>query len=192
MDGPEAVLITGYKPYELGIHAADHPGIPVIRYCLKNHIRRLAENGTHWFVISGSPGVELWAADACLELKKEGRQPTFQLAVLVPFLNQEDRYKGWIRQQYDHILDSADFAAAITRRPYDNPGQLRLKNDFLVSKTDALLILYDEETPGSPQYMLKTAQTKADHVRYPIMTIDRYDIERAAEDLRQQDPDHWM
>ncbi|MDD9148770.1 MULTISPECIES: DUF1273 domain-containing protein [unclassified Sporolactobacillus] len=190
MDHSEVVLVTGYKPYELGIFTADHQGIPVIRYCLKKQIRRLADEGTTWFVISGQAGVELWAGDACLEVKKEDGLD-IKLAVLVPFLNQEVRYKDWLKEQYYRIIEAADFTGAISRRPYESPVQLRQKNDYLVAKTDGALVLYDEETPGSPKYCLAAAKRKAGNEDYPIRMIDRYDLSSAAEELQQQNPDYW-
>ncbi|RYL92125.1 DUF1273 domain-containing protein [Sporolactobacillus sp. THM7-4] len=190
MSRQEAVLVTGYKPHELGIFSADHPGIPVIRYGLKVQMRQLAGEGAKWFVISGQPGVELWAADVCLELKREERLDV-RLAVLPPFLDQEERYPGWVREQYDKILQAADFSEPISNRPYQSPLQLRQKNDFLTEKTDALLILYDEEKPGSPDYYLTAARRKAQKQSYPIFFIDRYDLDTAAEEWKEQSPDYW-
>ncbi|RYM06323.1 DUF1273 family protein [Sporolactobacillus sp. THM7-7] len=186
----EVILVTGYKPYELGIFSLDHPGIPVIRYCLSSHMRQLAEEGTKWFVISGQPGIELWAGDICLELKNK-EHLDIRLAVLVPFLEQESCFRGWVKDLYDRVLASADFSGAITNRPYQSPAQLRLKNEFLVKKTDGLLILYDEETPGSPKYYLDAAKRRAQEEAYPILTMTRFDLEQASEDLKQQNPDYW-
>lgn len=185
----EVVLVTGYKPGELGIFSEDHPGIRVIRYCLKMRIKELADSGTKWIVISGQPGVELWAGEVCIELKKEF--PDLKLAVLVPFIGQDERYKEWVKLQYNKILEAADFTGAISNRPYESPKQLQQKNDFLVSRTDGMLVLYDEETPGSPQYYLSAARKKAQREPYPIATVNRYDLDFASEDLRQQNPDYW-
>lgn len=185
----EALLVAGYQPYELGIFAADHPGIAVIRHCLRMHLQEMADKGMKWVVISGEPGVELWAAEETLKLKKVF--PDLKLAVLMPFLGQEERYKDWIREQYQSVLEKADFTGAISNRPYESPVQLRQKNDFLVAKTDGMLILSDEEKPGSPRYYLAAARKRAKRETYPVTVIDRYDLELASEDLREQDPDYW-
>lgn len=190
MADQKVMLVTGYKPNELGIFSADHPGIQVIRYCLKAQIKNLAGSGTKWIVISGQPGVELWAGETCLELKTDF--PDLKLAVLVPFIGQEERFRDWVKMPYNHVLEAADFTGAISNRPYESPGQLRQKNEFLVSKTDGMVILYDEETPGSPQYYLSAARKRARHGSYPIMAIDRYDIDFASEELKQQNPEYWM
>lgn len=185
----EALLVVGYQPYELGIFSANHPGILVIRHCLRMHLQEMADAGIKWVVISGEPGVELWAAEETLKLK--ATFPDLKLAVLMPFLGQEERYKDWIREQYQAVLEKADFTGAISNRPYESPIQLRQKNDFLVAKTDGMLVLSDQEKPGSPRYYLAAARKRAKREAYPVTVIDRYDLELASEDLREQDPDYW-
>lgn len=145
-----AILVTGYKAHELGIFSNNHPGIQVIRYALKKRMLECVENGVQWFVISGQTGVELWAGEVCLELKRDEKM-NVNLAILMPFLNQEEHYKDWQQELYTSIIEQADYVGTISNRPYENPIQLRQKNEFLVLKTDAMLIVYDEETDGSPK-----------------------------------------
>ncbi|WKB34643.1 DUF1273 domain-containing protein [Terrilactibacillus sp. S3-3] len=186
----KAVLVTGYKPYELGIYSDEHPGVPVIKYCLRSSILQLIDDGASWFVISGQIGVELWAAEVVLSLKQEAYD--VHLAVIVPFLEQEAKWKDEQKEKYYAILEQADFVDAISKRTYDSPTQLRQKNDFLVAKTDEmLLVLYDDSKPGSPEYYLVPARRKARHQSYPVFTIDRYDLELASQDLKEQDPNYW-
>lgn len=185
-----AILVTGYKAHELGIFSRDHPGIQVIRYALKKKMREYVEDGAQWFVISGQTGVELWAGQACLELR-DSDQLNVNLAVLMPFLNQEEHYKEWQQEIYAQTLEGADYTGYISKRPYESPVQLRQKNEFLVAKTDAMLIIYDEESPGSPNYSLSVAKRKARSTAYPIQAINRFDLDFAAEDLLQQNPDYW-
>ncbi|MFC7392715.1 DUF1273 domain-containing protein [Scopulibacillus cellulosilyticus] len=183
------VAVTGYKPNELGIFTQQHPGIEVIKFALRSNIIHLIEEGIEWFIISGQPGVELWAAETVLNLKEE--YPQVKLAVLMPFLEQEGRWPEHAKSMYYDILANADFVEAITQRPYEHPAQLRQKNDFIIGKSDGLLIVYDEETPGSPQYYLGPARRKQEHSHYPIIMINRYDLELASAELREQDPDYW-
>lgn len=185
-----AILVTGYKAHELGIFSNNHPGIQVIRYALKKRMLECVENGVQWFVISGQTGVELWAGEVCLELKRDEKM-NVNLAILMPFLNQEEHYKDWQQELYTSIIEQADYVGTISNRPYENPIQLRQKNEFLVLKTDAMLIVYDEETDGSPKYYLSAAHRKAKNQNYPIWTINRYDLEFASEEIQQQNSDYW-
>jgi len=148
----KVVHVTGYKAYELGIFDSKHEGIPYIKKAIKNHLLTLLDEDLEWVIITGQPGVELWAAEVVLELQEE--YPNLKLGVLLPYLNQEEKWKEPVVEQYEEVLMQADFVEAISKKPYEGPWQLRLKNQFLISKSDAMLILYDEEkdgyTPGQP------------------------------------------
>jgi uncharacterized phage-like protein YoqJ len=182
----KVVTVTGYKPYELGIFDAKHSGICYIKAILHKKLIQLIEEGAEWFMISGQPGVELWAAEELIELKQT--YPEVGLAVITPFLNQEQRWGDATKQRYQHILAQADYVNSITKKEYERPAQLRLKNDFFIAKSDALLILYDEEKPGTPDYYLKSAKRKKD---YEIIYMMPDDVEAAAEEVQEEDPNYW-
>lgn len=184
--------ITGYKPQELGIFSESHQGIDVIKYTLRSRIIQLIEESDiDWFITSGQPGVELWASEIIIELKND--YPNINLCILTPFYEQEARWKEPLQEKYHQILEQADFVDSITKRPYENPSQLRLKNEFIINKSNGLLVLYDEETPGSPSYYLTPAKQRLQSVNqdYEILTITKFDIELAEQELKETNPDFW-
>ncbi|TCP31535.1 putative phage-like protein YoqJ [Scopulibacillus darangshiensis] len=189
MNQTRVFAVTGYKPNELGIFSVKHPGIEIIKHTLRSRIIQLIQEGVEWFLVSGQPGVELWAAEVLLQLKNEDYPA--KLGVLMPFLEQEARWPEPVKQSYYDVLAKADFVEAITKRPYEHPAQLRQKNDFIVRKADGLLVIYDEESPGSPEYFLGPARRKAEHSDFTIITINRFDIDLAAQEVMEQDPDYW-
>lgn len=81
------MIITGYKPHELGIFNDKHPGIPIIKKALENRLRNLLDEGLEWVIISGQQGVETWSVEVVLTLKEEF--PDLKYAVITPFLEQE-------------------------------------------------------------------------------------------------------
>lgn len=173
----QSVLVTGYKPHELGVFKKDHPGIPYIKKAITMRLIPLIEEGTEWIIISGQLGVELWAAEAVFELKQT--YPHLKIAVLPPFLEQESQWKEASQEEYKQVLQQADFVKPITNRVYESPAQLRQKNDFLITKSDALLILYNEDYPGTPKFYLEPALKKQSHSEYDIIYITPDDIEDA-------------
>ncbi|WP_085523606.1 SLOG family protein [Tuberibacillus sp. Marseille-P3662] len=185
----QVYVITGYKPKELGIFSNQHQGIEVIKHAIKMQLIQLLDYNLEWVLTSGQSGVELWACDVVLDLKQD--YPELKLSILTPFLEQESMWPDVVKEQYTRILSTADHVDSITKRPYEHPSQLRLKNDFLIRKSDGLLIIYDEETPGSPDYYLQPAENKASHSHYPIITINRFDLDVAAQDLQELDPNYW-
>lgn len=173
----KVVAITGYKPFELGIFQGNHPGIGYIKKALYRRLVPLVEEGLEWVMISGQLGVELWAAETVFELQLA--YPQLQLAVITPFLEQEEKWNEANRELYEMVLAQADFVDSITKKKYENPAQFRLKTQFFIQKSDGLLIVYDEEHEGSPKYMLEAAKLKED---YPIMSITSYDLQVIVEE----------
>jgi uncharacterized phage-like protein YoqJ len=178
------LAITGYKPYELGIFHPQHQAIPFIKKAIEKRLIPFIEEGLEWVIISGQLGVELWAAEVVFELQNVYQH--LQLAVLTPFLNQEENWSEENKEYYEFILSQADFVDSITKRKYENPGQLRLKNQFIVEKSDGLLIVYDDEKEGSPKYMLDIAKKKASREKYDIFPITFYDLQAIIEEERMK------
>lgn len=172
--------ITGYKAHELGIYKNDDPAIHYIKKVLSRKIIELVEDGLEWVIISGQPGVELWAAEALFELQEEYSQ--LKLAVFTPFLNQEENWKEDNKELYEMILMQADFTESLSKLPYTAPWQFRNKNNFFLQKSNAAVILYDEEKEGSPKFFYEAAKMYQQNNTYEIRTIDFYDLQSAVEE----------
>ncbi|MED4453767.1 DUF1273 domain-containing protein [Metabacillus fastidiosus] len=174
------LAISGYKPFELGIFKQEHEGITYIKKAIKKTLIPLIEDGLEWVLISGQLGVELWAAEIVYELREE--YPELKLALLTPYLNQEVKWKEDNMEYYEYIASQADFVDSITKRDYESPIQLRQKNIFHVEKSDALLLVYDEEKDGTPKYLLETGKKKQEKVDYPIFLIGFYELQMIVEE----------
>ncbi|QUG83384.1 DUF1273 domain-containing protein [Bacillus nitratireducens] len=173
----KVVTVTGYKPFELGIFKNDHPGVEYIKKALRRKLTAFVEDGLEWVIISGQLGVELWAAEVVFEIQVE--YPDLKLAVFTPFLEQEENWKEDNREYYEFILSQADHIDSITKRKYESPEQFKLKNQFFIAKSDALLAVYDEEKPGSPKYIVEAAKKKGEienYHSYFILFSDLQDI----------------
>ncbi|RBW69459.1 DUF1273 domain-containing protein [Bacillus taeanensis] len=178
----KVLTVTGYKSHELGIFNDKHPGLPYIKKALKRNLERLIDEfDLEWVLISGQLGVELWTAEIVFELQET--YPHLKLAVLTPFLGQEERWNEERQEYYEMITAQADFYESISKKPYESPLQLKVKNQFLIEKSSGLLILYDEEQPGSPKYYLEEALKKRQsHPNFEIFTITPFDINELIQD----------
>ncbi|GEL07896.1 DUF1273 domain-containing protein [Salisediminibacterium halotolerans] len=173
----KSAAVTGYKPHEIGVFNEQHEQLPYLKRALQKALTaRIEEWDLSWIVITGQPGVELWAGEAALELKKN-EFPDLKLAVLAPFYHQEERFPEPVKVLYQKVWDGADFKDYITKRPYENPSQLRMKNEFIAEKTDAALVLYDEEIEGTPKFFLAAAKKQAGKTDYPLVYVTPDDIE---------------
>lgn len=172
--------ITGYKPYELGLFKQEDPAIDYIKKALRQHLLQLVDEGLEWVLISGQLGVECWSAEVAFALQDEGYD--IKLAVLTPFLQQEDNWKEETRTYYEMIVSQADFVASVSNQPYTSPRQFRNKNQFMLQKSVGLLVLYDEEKEGSPQYLYQMAKQWQEQQPYDIRQIGFYDLQLIVEE----------
>lgn len=181
------ILITGYKASELGIFSLKHPGISIIKKAIQKRLTPLIEEGLEWVVVSGGWGVELWAAEAVLDLR-EGTYPELKLAVITPFLEQEEKWSDEKKNSYTSVITRANYVNSITKTKYEGPWQFKERDKFLLRNSDGILLVYDEDTEGSPKFMKQQAAQVAAHHDYPIITINASDLQNVAED--EQDMEH--
>ncbi|MFD1738474.1 DUF1273 domain-containing protein [Bacillus salitolerans] len=185
----KVVAITGYKSFELGIFKQDHIAIQYIKRAFRKRLLTLIEGNLEWILISGQLGTELWVAEEIFDLQTEF--PNVKLAVLTPYLDQESKWNDFNKEQYEFIVSQADFVDSITKRPYENPGQLKAKNQFIIQKSDALIAFYDDEKQGSPLFMIQEAKRRAEREDYPIILITPLDIEELILEDKYSDPANW-
>jgi uncharacterized phage-like protein YoqJ len=178
------VLITGYKAAELGIFSLKHPGIEIIKKALKKRIISLMDEGLEWIIVSGQWGVEVWAAEAALELKEQYKD--LRLAVITPFLEQDENWNEEKKRIYQHIIKHANYVNSVMKSKYTGPWQFKEKNKFLLRNSDGIILVYDEENEGSPKYIQEQAKQQALFKDYPIYRINAYDLQNIADEEQQQ------
>ncbi|MCQ6277870.1 DUF1273 domain-containing protein [Bacillus sp. EB600] len=181
------LAISGYKAFELGIFQKDHPSVTYIKKAIMKELVPMIEDGLEWVLISGQLGAELWAAEVIFDLQLA--YPELKLAVITPFLNQEEKWNEQNREWYESVLAGADFIDSVSRKPYEKPWQFRLKNQFFIEKSDSLLLLYDHEKEGSPKYLYEMAIQYQNNHSYPIQLITFYDLQTVVEEEEQSHTD---
>ena len=179
------LVVTGYKPHELGIFNDKHPGVAVIRRALKDRMRGLLEDGgLEWVIVSGQPGVETWAAETAFELRED--YPELQVAVILPFLGQEEKWNDSKKSAFELVMARADFSTVLTRRPYEAPWQFAERDKFLLRNSDGILLVYDEENEGSPKWMKRLAEQRAEAGDYELLILNAFDLQLTAEDIQAE------
>ena len=174
------LVITGYKQHEIGVFDEKHPGVAFIKKALENHLIQLIDDGLEWVILSGQLGVETWAAELVIDLKKEF--PQLKYAIITPFLDQEKKWNDTKQEKYREICEKADFHTSVTKKPYEGPWQFIEKNKFIIRNSDGMLIVYDEENEGSPKFMKELAQKYAERQDYHIISISADDLQLIAEE----------
>ncbi|MBO9605712.1 MAG: DUF1273 domain-containing protein [Paenibacillaceae bacterium] len=176
------LLIAGYKASELGIFSPKHPGVAIIKQAVKSRLLSLQDEGLEWVIVSGQWGVEVWAAEAAIELKQAGWG--LQLAVITPFLEQEENWSDDKKDRYLLLLQQADYVNSVTKTKYAGPWQFRAKDTFLLRNSDGLLLVYDEENEGSPKYIKELALREGRSRDYPLLRIGAEELQTIADEQR--------
>ncbi|BCB04484.1 DUF1273 domain-containing protein [Bacillus sp. KH172YL63] len=173
--------ITGYKSFELGIFKQDDKAVYYIKRAIEKELISLADDGLEWVLISGQLGVELWGAEVVFDLQQD--YPDLKLAVLTPFISQEEKWNEQNKEYYEMILSQADFVETISKEPYKTPQQFRNKNQLFLQKSQALVILYDDEKEGSPKYFYEEAKRKKENdPSFDIRAIGFQDLQWIVEE----------
>ncbi|WP_345239031.1 DUF1273 domain-containing protein [Pontibacillus salipaludis] len=182
------ITVTGYKPMEMGIFKVDDPNIVFVKETLRRRLIPLIEEGVEWVLISGQMGVELWACEVLLALKE---QYNVHVGIFPPFNNQESRWPEAQQEEYRRLSEEVDHVQALYNKDYDGPYQFRAKDQWLLDKTDGCLILYDEETGGSPGYFLEKAKNYQEEHDYSIFYVTPFDIDDTVREMQMEDPEYW-
>jgi uncharacterized phage-like protein YoqJ len=176
----KVLSISGYKGFELGIFKKDHPSVTFIKVAIKKSLLSLLDEGLEWVLISGQLGTELWAAEIVFELQVDF--PDLKLAVITPFLKQEESWNEANKEWYTSVLAQAEFIDSVSKKGYESPLQLRVKNQFFIEKSDAILLFYDQEKEGSPKYIYEMAIQYQNNHDYPIHLVSFYDLQAIVEE----------
>ncbi len=184
----KTMVITGYKPMEMGIFKHDDPKVDFVKEAIKKRLVQLIEEGLEWVILSGQMGVELWAAEVIVDLKEEY---PIKLGVIPPFQNQHSKWPDQLQLVYDKITELADFYKPIYEKEYEGPYQFRARDQFLIEHSDGCMVLYDEDTPGTPKYFLNLVQTYLEHHSYDLIYITPVDLEETVEEVRMRNPEFW-
>ena len=181
------MVVTGYKPHELGIFDDNHPGVHFIKKALEKRLVALLDNGLEWVIISGQLGIETWAAEIVIQLKKE--YTGLKYAIITPFNEQEKNWNDMKKEKYHTLVTLADYHVSLTSKPYEAPWQFIEKDKFLMRNSDGILIVYDEENEGSPKFVKKAAEMYAERTDYQVLTITADDLQVIAE---EEQMDNWQ
>lgn len=144
--GARRVAFTGYRPQKMpfGFNENDPRCRDFIRR-LEDSICVLIFNGYTHFITGGALGMDTYAAEIVLKLKKQ--YPMITLEVAVPFDAQSDRWADEYRSRYASIIEQADMITVISH-PYTR-SCMYLRNRYLVDNADLLMACYDGRPGGT-------------------------------------------
>ncbi len=133
---------TGHRPTRFVFkYDETHAACIELKQTITKQIERLYNRGIRKFYTGCALGVDMWAGEAVLSLKKQYRD--MELYCAVPFKGQEASWTPEQQKRYHKLLkESKDII--ILQEAYTKECYFE-RNRFLVDHADVLLAVYDGE-----------------------------------------------
>lgn len=163
---------TGHRPARFGF-GYDEKDERCIRLkaVLAEQIASLVSVGVKMFYSGMALGIDQWAAEIVLDMKKE--HPGLYLAAILPCETQADKWPEESRERYFDLLPLCDDVKTLNARY--TPTCMKERDRFLVDCAGILLAVFDGNDKGGTAYTVGYAKEKL----RDIITIhpDTLDVE---------------
>lgn len=156
-----ACAFTGHRPsrFSFGYNEDDERCIK-IKTVMTEQINTLISNGVTEFCSGMALGVDQWAAEIVLEIKKS--QPNLRLIAVRPCETQADRWSAYQRERHYDTLAQCDVVMTLqTKYTY---SCISARNRYLVDHTKYLLAIYDGSSNGGTAYTVRYARQQGRQV----------------------------
>lgn len=143
MQKPFSVCISGHRPEKLP------KGVPLrmIQSLLYSEISKAVAEGAETFYCGMARGVDLWAADIILHLRKQ--YPQVKLICVLPFRDRIRHLRGDVRYHVMTVLNAADEVVALSEQYYR--GCYRDRNAYMVQHSQWLIAVIGDRQSGTGQ-----------------------------------------
>lgn len=140
-----ACTITGHQPHRFKFKYNEHYILCVkIKKALTVEIKNLYCQGVRTFWVGGSIGVDTWAAEIMIELKKQKKYADLRLCVALPFPKFKERFDPKQQTRLRDILRACDVQIATSDRESEKAYHIR--NVYMISQSDCVLAVYDKDS----------------------------------------------
>ena len=144
--GYKRCAFTGYRPAKMPFgYNENDPRCVEFKARLRDMIESLIGEGYAHFISGGAQGMDMFAAEAVLEL--QGKYPWIILEMVSPFDAQAARWNDEYRMRHDRLFAAADIVTA-TGHEYTKTCMFR-RNRYMVDNADLLLATYDGQPGGT-------------------------------------------
>ena len=131
---------TGHRPksFPWGYNETAQDCV-LLKKVLAEQITALVNDGVTGFISGMALGVDLWAAQIVLDLRKEN--PVLKLCCALPCEGQEEKWPARTQEQYRSILEQADKVIYVSKAYH--PDCMLERNRYMVDHASVLLAVYN-------------------------------------------------
>ena len=130
---------TGHRPHKL--HQPEWVVVAGLEECIRDAI----DAGFVTFISGMAWGVDIWAAEIVLKLKKEGYP--IHLIAAVPHEGFERSWDATWKKRYNAVLAEADLVKIIC--PHYHRGCYQIRNEWMVDHSARLIAAFNGESGGT-------------------------------------------
>lgn len=161
--------VTGHRPNRFAFkYNEEHPLCGEIKAAIFEQFRWMyEERGVRRIYVGGALGVDMWAGEAALRLKKTPGYSDLQLHIALPFEGHDSKWNWQCRERLAflirHSTECMTVCNAGSRESYLE------RNRFMVDRADFLLAVYDNKKnlPSGTMHTVNYARTR----NLPIVLI---------------------
>ena len=164
------VIFTGHRPEKLpGMGNDSNPLLQMLKSILYYQIYSSAEEGYEYFISGLARGVDLWAAEYVLEIKK--KFPQIKLICAKPYPAHGSNFKGSDLFSLRNVLEKADEVVCVSdeysRDCYKN------RNYYMVDRSSKLIAMVNDYKSGTGQTI---SYAKKNGLLLSVTDISKYDF----------------
>ena len=130
---------TGHRPHKL--HQPEWVVVASLEECIRDAI----DAGFVTFISGMAWGVDIWAAEIVLKLKKEGYP--IHLIAAIPHEGFERSWDATWKKRYNAVLAEADLVKIIC--PHYHRGCYQIRNEWMVDHSARLIAAFNGESGGT-------------------------------------------
>ncbi|GKQ42688.1 UPF0398 protein [Companilactobacillus sp. RD055328] len=177
--------ITGYRSFELGIFNKNDKKIEVLSMFLKRRIEQYQLDGLEWVITGAQLGIEQITINTVANIKENDTH--LKNAVMLPFKDFGANWNENNTLNFKSSLNKSNYVNYVSNEDYQSPQQLKNWQQFMLNHTDGLLIIYDPEKEGKPNFDYLAAIDFAKNHNYSIELVTFEDLEDFTRELADEE-----
>lgn len=151
--------ITGHRPQRFKFKYNEQYKLCIkIKNALRTEIENLYTQGVHTFWVGGSMGVDTWAAEIIIELKKQKEYENLRLCVALPFPDFKDHFDPKQQTRLRNILNACD--KQITVAGSESEKSYRRRNEYMIDRSGSVLAVYDNDRTSRSETQMTVKQAR--------------------------------
>ena len=130
---------TGHRPEKLNTSEKE------VKAALRKQIDQAVHDGFKVFITGMARGVDLWAAEIVLDLRKRNKE--IRLICAIPHEGFEARWSPSWQELYRYVLAEADLTRVISKGYHT--GVYQVRNEWMVNHSTRVIAVFNGQPSGT-------------------------------------------